>query len=86
MPRPSRLPIRVGIVAATVTTVAALAVVLAPDSDAPDYPHLYDVTSAPVVTPGKRPTLTDRGGKRETLAPLPGSSTLPGHQSLTPSK
>jgi hypothetical protein len=85
MPRPSRLPLRAGIVAATITTVAALAVVLAPDPQTPDGPRLYDVTSAPVVTPGERTAMTDRGGKRETLAPLPGSSTL-SRQSLTPPK
>lgn len=70
MPRPSRLPFRAAVVAASATTVAALAVVLAPNAQAPAYPRLADVTSAPVVTPGERTTsLTNRGGVRETLAP-----------------
>ncbi|MBT2412697.1 hypothetical protein J7I94_19385 [Streptomyces sp. ISL-12] len=80
--RPSRLPFRAGLVAASVTTVAAMAVVLAPDAQAPDYPRLKDVVSAPVVTPSpaspspyrpepREPRQTTRDEERKTLTPTP---------------
>jgi hypothetical protein len=83
--RPSRAPARIAGVLASVTTVAALAVVLAPDADAPEYPLLRDVVSAPVVTPSpnspspyrpepRETRRTDRDGKRETLTPSPSPS------------
>jgi hypothetical protein len=80
--RPSRLPIRAAVVAASVATVAALAVAVAPDAQAPASPFLSDVVTAPVVTPSPtrmtpyrpepRPTShTTREGERETLTPTP---------------
>lgn len=72
MSRPSRTPFRAAVVAASALTVAALAVVVYPNPQAPAYPTLSEVASAPVVTPGERAgTDTNRGGERVTLAPLP---------------
>ncbi|WP_432157820.1 MULTISPECIES: hypothetical protein [unclassified Streptomyces] len=82
--RPSRLPFRAAVVAASVTTVAAVAVAIAPDAQTPT-PRLSDVVSAPVVTPSPasphpyrpepRPAPhTSRSGKRESLTPSPSAS------------
>lgn len=76
--RPSRLPFRTAVVAASVATVAALGAVVYPNPEAPGYPALSDVVTAPVVTPTPvkpqpyRPTPrpsthTTREGDREAL-------------------
>ncbi|MEU1037638.1 hypothetical protein [Streptomyces sp. NPDC005907] len=76
--RPSRLPFRAAVVAASVATVAAMGVVVHFDPQAPNGPSLSDVVTAPVVTPTPgtpqpyRPTPrpsthTTREGKREAL-------------------
>ncbi|MFE0326276.1 hypothetical protein ACFW08_05605 [Streptomyces sp. NPDC058960] len=80
--RPSRLPFRLAVVGASVATVAALGMSLAPDAQAPASPTLSDVVTAPVITPTPvtpqpyrpepRPTPhTTREGVRETLTPRP---------------
>jgi hypothetical protein len=85
--RPSRTPARIAGVLASVTTVAAMAVVLAPDAEAPEYPLLRDVVSAPVVTPTpvspepyrpepREPRRMDRDGERKTLSPLPSPTVV----------
>ncbi|MGI5404186.1 hypothetical protein ACQEVG_32990 [Streptomyces sp. CA-135486] len=80
--RPSRLPYRAAVVAASTMTVAALAVVLVPNPQAPGtFPALETV---PVVVDGSsspspyKPTLdprpstnTTRAGERATLKPSP---------------
>ncbi|AKZ59214.1 exported protein of unknown function [Streptomyces ambofaciens ATCC 23877] len=82
MPRPSRLPFRAAVVTASAATVAALAFTIAPDAQAPDYPRLSDVVSAPVVTPSpnspspyrpepREPRQTTRDEPRKTLTPTP---------------
>ncbi|MYR43120.1 hypothetical protein [Streptomyces sp. SID5910] len=80
--RPSRAPMRIASAAAFVTTLAALGFVVAPDAQAPEYPLLKDVVSAPVMTPSPNSpspykpepqpaTHTDRDEERKTLTPSP---------------
>ncbi|MEU3729944.1 hypothetical protein AB0E81_11125 [Streptomyces sp. NPDC033538] len=87
MPRPSRAPMRIASAAAFVTTLAAFGVVLAPDADAPDYPRLSDVVTAPVVTPSpnspspyrpepREPRKTTRNEERNTLTPTPSPTVV----------
>jgi hypothetical protein len=75
------------VVAASVATVAALAVAIAPDAQAPASPSLSDVVTAPVVTPSPtrmtpyrpepRPTPhTSRESVRKTLTPSPSASLV----------
>ncbi|MFD9442101.1 hypothetical protein [Streptomyces sp. NPDC060001] len=79
-------PMSAVIVGATIATVAGIGFIFAPDAQAPDYPLLKDVITAPVVTPTpvapkpykpepRTSTLTSRKGERKTLTPSP-SSTL----------
>jgi hypothetical protein len=68
MKRPNSLS--AALVGATLTTIAAVGFILAPCPQAPDYPQLSDVPSGHVLTPGERlESSTDRGRKREPLAP-----------------
>jgi hypothetical protein len=79
MPKPSRLPYRAAVVAASVATVAALSVSVANDAGTPT--RLSDVVTAPVVTPTPvapqpyrpEPHMT-REGKREPLTTSPSAS------------
>lgn len=78
MTKPSRAPLVGALALAAVATAAAMSTVLsvASDAQAPGFPHLSDVTTAPVVTPAPvapspyRPTPhTSREGERKTLPP-----------------
>ncbi|MFB7114096.1 hypothetical protein [Streptomyces sp. NPDC056291] len=93
--RPSRLPYRLAVGTACAVTVTALGVTLAPTPQAPAYPLLSDVVTAPVVTPSPvspqpyrpepRPAPhTTREGVRETLTPSP-SATI-ARPSTTPTR
>lgn len=73
------------VVGAGVAALSTAIVVMAPDAQAPEYPLLEDVVSAPVVTPSpnspspykpepRESTRTDRHGKRESLSPSPAPS------------
>ncbi|MEV4037672.1 hypothetical protein [Streptomyces umbrinus] len=80
-------PMSAVIVGAAIATVAGIGFIFAPDAQAPDYPLLKDVITAPVVTPTPvapkpykpepRPsTLTSREGVRETLTPKSSPSVV----------
>ncbi|MEU3986135.1 hypothetical protein AB0F77_39770 [Streptomyces sp. NPDC026672] len=75
-------PLSAVVVGAALATVAAAGFVFAPNAQAPEYPLLKDVVTAPVVTPTpvtpspyrpepRETTRTDREGPRETLTPSP---------------
>ncbi|MEU1254840.1 hypothetical protein ABZ445_16330 [Streptomyces chartreusis] len=78
---------RATILGATVVGVATLCFVAAPSAQAPDYPRLSDVATAPVVTPSpvtsepykpepRETRRTDRDGVRETLTPSPSPTVV----------
>lgn len=75
-------PLSAAIVGAALATVAGIGFILAPDAQAPAYPLLKDVVTAPVLTPTpaspkpykpepRKTTLTSREGVREALTPTP---------------